>query len=259
MPYLVTVSALLLAASLYQGTNQPPRPTEKGNASEQSKKDIPPTPTPPTATSDSPSTELSKPKKDSEQTSFGNSLAHLMAYLNVASTVIVAVFTILIWRVYRAMLHATKINERAWVVPVIGLIEPTQKPETFQVKVELRNNGKTPAWITASGSNGKGATEQQPLPTTPPYDEMKPFSKKGSLLSPTGSFDHGFPLTKERLDHVRAGHSRLFIFGYAAYRDVYGDSHVVRYCFEAKKSQDANHPHSLEFYVGGPDGYMDAD
>ncbi len=88
---------------------------------------------------------------------------------------------------------------------------------------------------------------------------MKPFSKKGTLLSPTGSLTQGFPLTKERLDHVQAGKSQLFIFGYARYRDVYGDPHIVRYCFEAKKSQDANHPHPLEFYVSGPNEYIDAD
>ena len=76
------------------------------------------------------------------------------------------------------MLHATKINERAWIVPVIGIIEPNENPDKFQIKVELRNNGKTPAWITAAGSNGKGATDQLPLSTKPPYDEMKPFTKK---------------------------------------------------------------------------------
>ena len=157
------------------------------------------------------------------------------------------------------MLRASKINERAWVVPVIGTIEPTKDPQQFQIKVDLKNNGKTPAWIIAAGSKGKGATEQQPLPVKPLYDEMSPFTKKGNLLSPTNSFTQGFPLEKQRLDHVLAGQSRLFIFGYASYRDVYGDSHIIRYCFEAKKSQDANHPHPLEFYVGGPNAYWEAD
>ncbi len=179
--------------------------------------------------------------------------------LETLSTTIVAIFTVLIFCVYLSMLRASKTNERAWVVPIIGMIEPTEEPTLFQITVDLRNNGKTPAWITAAGSGGKGATEQQPLPAVPPYTEMKPFSKKGSLLSPTGAFTQGFPITKERLDHVQAGKSKLFIFGYAKYRDVYGDSHIIRYCFEARKSHDMNHPYPLEFYVGGPDGYTDAD
>lgn len=254
---------LLFAAMFYQKTNPSDHSNKAGDTGKQSEKEIKPLAAiPPALTSDSARTEIGKPNEGSKQTRTDNSAnrwTHLVTYLNAASTVIVAVFTILIWRVYRAMLRATKINERAWVVPVVGQIEPTKDPENFQIKVDLRNNGHTPAWITAAGSNGKGATKQQPLPSKPPYTEMTPFSKKGSLLSPTGVFEQGFPLAKERLDHVQAGHSQLFIFGYVKYRDVYGDSHVVRYCFEAKKALDANHPHPLEFYVSGPDQYIDAD
>jgi hypothetical protein len=263
MRYLIAFLTMSLGVASYQGTNPPDHATNTGNTNEQGKKEVKPlTAIPPTTTANPPCTQFSKPNEGYEQTdtnNSGNIFAHSVPYLTAASTVIVTIFTILIWLVYRAMLHATKINERAWIVPVVAPIEPTESPEEFQVKVDLRNNGKTPAWITAAGSCGKGATEQQPLPTKPPYTEMKPFSKKGTLLSPSGSFTQGFLLTKERLDHVHAGKSQLFIFGYAAYRDVYGDPHIVRYSFEARKSQDANHPHPLEFYVGGPSGYIDAD
>jgi hypothetical protein len=263
MHYLLTLLVLSLGIKFYQQPNPPDHATKTGNTSEQSKKEIKPlTAIPPTTTANPPCAEFSKPNKGSEQTGTDNSsniFVHSIPYLNAASTVLVSIFTILIWLVYRAMLRATKINERAWVVPIVSPIEPTENPEEFRAKVELRNNGKTPAWITAAGSNGKGATVQQPLPTKPPYIEMGPFSKKGSLLSPSGSFEQGFKLTKERLDHVQARKSQLFIFGYADYRDVYGDPHIVRYCFEARKSQDANHPHPLEFYVSGPNEYMDAD
>jgi hypothetical protein len=263
MRTVITIFSLMLAGVFYQGANPPDRSAKTGDTSEQSKKEVKPlTVVPPPTTSDSLGTDICKQNKSNEQTSTNNSdqrFIHLITYLNAASTVVVAVFTILIWRVYRAMLRASKINERAWIVPVIGMIEPTQDPEKFQVKVTLRNNGKTPAWITAAGSNGKGATDQRPLPIVPPYTEMGPFYGKGTLLSPTGGFDQGFSLDKERLDHVQSGLSQLFIFGYAKYRDAYGDLHFVRYCFEARKSLDANHPHPLEFYVGGPAEYMGAD
>jgi len=168
-------------------------------------------------------------------------------------------FTILIFFVYLAMLRASKINERAWVVPVIQPIQATTNPMEFQANVHLINNGKTPAWIMAAGSKGQAITNDKTLPGTASYDEMKPFNEKGQLLSPTGFLIQGFTLDKTRLDLVRIGNLQLFIYGYARYRDVYGDSHIVRYCFQAQKSQDPNHPHPVEFYVGGPKSYWEAD
>jgi hypothetical protein len=255
---LITTLTLLLAGVFYQGTNPLDHSEKAGNPSEKSEKKEKQLVTVADSTHAAVCEPQGNPKENSTNNS-DNNVAHWFNYLNAAATTVSAFFAFLVWLVYRAILRATKINERAWIVPVVGSIEPTANPEEFQVKVELTNNGKTPAWITAAGSSGKGATEQQPLPTMPPYTEMKPFSKKGSLLSPTGSLAQGFPLTRERLDHVQAGKSQLFIFGYARYRDVYGDPHIVRYCFEAQKTQDANHPHPLEFYVSGPDEYMDAD
>lgn len=192
MRSLTLIYALLLAVVFYQVANPPDHSTKTGDASEQSKKEIKPLAAiPPAKDADFPCTEVGKKNKNCEQTSTdnsGNRFIHSITYLNAASTVVVAIFTILIWRVYRAMLRASKINERAWIVPVVGTIEATKNPEEFQVKVELTNKGKTPAWIAAAGSSGKGATEQQPLPAIPPYTEMKPFSKKGSLYLRMVSF-----------------------------------------------------------------------
>jgi len=182
-----------------------------------------------------------------------------MTLLNTVATVALAVFALFSFLIYWSQLKALKINERAWVVPIVHAIEATSDPEKFLITVDLQNNGKTPAWITGAGSKGQGATDEKPLPAAPSYDDMKPFSKRGNLLSPGGSLQQGFPLTKERLDHVLAGKSKLFIFGYARYRDIYKKRHVVRYCFEAGKSLNANHPYPLEFYVGGPDSYSEAD
>jgi hypothetical protein len=220
-----------------------------------------PTPSalPPTAANAS-NVTLSAPSANYQQTfNQNNTWDHLATLLTAIATAVIAIFTYLTWGIYREQLHAAKLDQRAWVIPIIGVITATPDQKMFQVKVDLRNNGKTPAWITAAGSAGKGATKQQPLPAIPPYGEMAPFSEKGNLLSPTGAFTQGFPLPKERLDLVQAGQAQLFIFGYAKYRDAYGDPHVVRYCFEAKKAQDINHPFPLEFYVGGPDNYTDAD
>jgi hypothetical protein len=262
MRLLITISALLLAGALYQESaqSQEQKGGDAGKKTNSEIRPLPPTsappPLPPTATNTS-DRPITTPNKNSEQKY--NQWDHLSVFLTALATVLIAFFTWLTWRVYEAQLKAMKINARAWVVPMINPIEPTKDPTKFQVRVELRNTGETPAWMIEAGSRGKGATKQEPLPITPSYDKMGPFTEKGTLLTPTGSLTHGFSLEKERLDHVHAEKSQLFIFGYAKYRDVYGDPHIVRYCFEAKKSNDANHPHPLEFYVSGPPDYWEAD
>ncbi len=258
---LLTLASILLLAQVTKKPDQPVQSSNPKTAAQEVQKQIGSLPAS-VNTPNSVSGALAAPISQTGQASTTNccdNSNHLVTYANLMFAGFIALFTCLTWLVYMAMLRATKINERAWVVPNVGDIKPTTKADDFQVTVELRNNGKTPAWVTAAGSAGKGATKEKPLPNKPPYTEMKPFSKKGTLLSPSGSFLQGFPLTKDLLDHVREGKSQLFIFGYATYKDVYGDTHLVRYCFEAEKSLDASRPSHLEFYVNGPDGYIDAD
>jgi hypothetical protein len=255
---LFILICVLLLAQVSKKPEQPVQPSNPETAAQEIPKQIEPLPALPNSVSGS----LAAPPGNSEKTNTTNccdNSNHLITYTNLIFTGLIALFAYLTWSVYKGMLRATKINERAWIVPMVGELKPTKNAGLFQIEVELINTGKTPAWIVAAGSSGKGATEQEPLPTQPPYVEMKSFTKKGTLLSPNGAFTQGFPITKERLDHVQAGTSQLFIFGYVRYRDIYEDTHIARYCFEARKSHDLNHSHPLEFYTGGPNGYMEAD
>jgi hypothetical protein len=270
MRYFFVILTLLSAVMLHQRTTQPQQQQKTSETGKKTNNEIrtsPPVPAPatlPPATPNISNVTVAAPKENAQQTRdqhtvFDNVWGHLATLLNVIATVAIAIFTWLTFGIYQEQLRIAKVNERAWVVPIIGEIVPTPNPKVFQIQVDLRNNGKTPAWITAAGSQGKGATKQKPLPDVPPYTEMGPFSEKGSLLSPTGALPQGFPISQEWIDQVLAGQTTLFLFGYAKYRDVYGDIHITRYCFESKKSQDANHPHPLEFYVGGPNNYTGAD
>ncbi len=186
-------------------------------------------------------------------------ITHWFDYLTAVSTAVSGLFAILIWVVYREMLRATKITERAWLVSDIGLIEETKRTGTHQVIVQLKNNGKTPAWVTAAGSNGQWVSDQNPLPKIPKYDLMEPFTKEGQLLPPTAWLPQGFPLEKARIDKAVKKELILYIFGFVEYRDVYGEQHVTRYCYRAKPALDLNHPNALDFYFESPaDGYLKA-
>jgi len=202
------------------------------------------------------------PQRNSKQNSTANSdsgITHWFNYLNAVATVVGALFAFLIWLVYRAMLRATKITERAWLVSDVGLIEETKTEGIHQVIVRIVNNGKTPAWVTRAGSNGWWASDKNPLPKTPKYDLMEPFTKEGQLLPPTAGLPQGFPLEKTRIDRAVKKELILYIFGFVEYRDVYGEQHLTRYCYRAKPALDLNHPNALDFYFASPtDGYLKA-
>jgi len=258
MRCLVTIPAVLLGMTFYQGSNPPDHSPKTGNANEKSEAEIKPL----VPVSNSAHAAISKPQENSKQNGTANSdtgITHWFNYLNAAATTVGALFAILIWLVYRAMLRATKITERAWLVSDIGLIEETKTEGTYQVVVQIKNKGQTPAWVTAAGSKGQWASDQNPLPKTPKYDPMGPFTKEGQLLPPTAYFPQGFPLEKTRIDKAVKKELVLYIFGFVEYRDVYGDRHLTRYCYRAKPALDLNHPFPLDFYFDNPtDGYLKA-
>lgn len=86
---------------------------------------------------------VGEPNKDTAKNNT-ESKDHRMLLLNTIATVAMAVFALFSVLIYWAQLRALKINERAWVVPIIHAIEKTPDPEQFQITVDLQNNGKTP-------------------------------------------------------------------------------------------------------------------
>lgn len=240
------------------------KPRNQSNTKEHS---LPPVAAPPTVvphTTDCIGSSSAGPEKNSDENKGENSEQNKhdwITYLNAASTSLMAIFTILIWRIYKAMLHASNTTDRAWIVPDVGPIEKTPIPNTFQITIHFINNGKTPAWILEAGSNGMWTTSVNPLPKKPNYILMGPLPPKGQLLPPTAYLPQGFPIDQGRIQLVLRGQMDLYIYGYTRYLDVFGKSHLTRYCYKAKKPQDANHPFPLEFFFDNPtndDAYLDA-
>ena len=183
----------------------------------------------------------------------------LIDHINLLSTAVVAVFTFMIFVVMRRQDRAMKIAERAWVVSDIGSLEPTTRNDKVQVICKLRNNGRTPAWVTAMGSCGKLVRSENELPENPPYTDAGPFTEKGSVLSPNAFTETGIPITAEQLQTLVRGEMILYFMGYVKYRDAFNQKHEARYCYRLKPSQDLASPVPLEFYVDGPDHLNSAD
>jgi len=248
------VQILVLTTLLVQGGEPPKQPAKSGDSGEQGRGEVKPVPSG-TNTAGSATT---KPNGDTNQTRTDNSWIHWITPIDPFSTAVIAIFTVLTYFNLSSQLQATKIEKRAWLVPDIGLIEETKITGTFQVIVQLKNNGKSPAWVTAAGSKGLWADDKNPLPKHPEYNLMGPFSKKGQLLPPSAWLPQGFSLPNIQLTRAVKGEAVLYVFGFIEYRDVYGENHRSRYCYQAKPSLDLTHPHPLDFYIGGPDEYSEA-
>jgi len=251
------IALVFLLAQPPQKPEQPIQPSNSKTSAQKIPEQVKPLPTLPNPVSGTTAGPIGNP----EQTSATNGYDgphHLITLINLLCTVLIALFTFLTWRVYRAMLRTTKINERAWIVSEPGSITETKIQGTFQAAVQLGNTGKSPAWVTAAGSNGWLADASKPLPKIPPYEPMKPFTEKGHLLSPKSRMAQGFPFSNAQLIRVVKKEADLYIFGYIKYRDIYGDTHITRYCYHAEPTLDLTDPLPLDFFVGGPDEYFEA-
>jgi hypothetical protein len=250
---LAAIPILLLTTLIFQRAELPKQPAKTGDSSEKIQREINPLPSLP-GTGDT----TTKPDSYADQPDAGNIWNHWKTPSDIAFTAIIALFTALTYFNLRSQLHATKIGERAWLVPNIGSIEATKVTGTFQVICQITNNGRTPAWITAAGSVGMVRKSGKELPTIPPYTPMGPFRETGSLLPPTAWLPQGFPLTNDELKKVAAGEHLLYVAGFIEYRDIYKEKHRTCYCYQLKRAQDLTHPDPLDFCIAGPPEYNDA-
>jgi hypothetical protein len=179
-------------------------------------------------------------------------------FINSSSTVVIAVFTILTFFVYREILRSNKIAERAWVVSDIAATIPEDAkdgPNGFQVMCLLGNKGRTPAWVTAIGSRGQLTTATKGLPPEPDYDWAGPFAPEGTVLPPGANIERGSRLSHADLNCVEIGVNTLHVYGIVKYRDIFGDEHETKYCYVFRPRPTADNPAPRGFYIGGPKNY----
>jgi hypothetical protein len=212
--------------------------------------------TPAGTVSDAASVNEEASQADQTKITTGEKPKHdLIDHINLLSTAVIAVFTFMMFVVMRRQDRATKIAERAWVVSDIGSLEPTTRNDKVQVICKIRNNGRTPAWITAMGSCGKLVRSESDLPENPPFTDAGPFTPKGSVLSPNAFTETGIPITAQQLQTLVRGEVILYFMGYVKYRDAFNQKHETQYCYQLKPSHDLTSTAPLEFYVGGPDRF----
>lgn len=188
-----------------------------------------------------------------------NDMVHkVIDVINSFSTVVIAVFTVVMCYVVRNQNRATQIAERAWIVSDMEAAPPYEPNQTIRYVCRIRNKGRTPAWITEMGSRGHVVKTENDLLTVPPYDMAGPFPKKGTPLPPEAFIPHPFWLDSAKLEKVEQGELTLYLFGMVKYRDVFDEEHEMRYCYQFKPALGGTDPAMRDFYFGGPKAYNSA-
>lgn len=137
-------------------------------------------------------------------------------------------------------LNSMKGAERAWIVihaePMDGLpLRPTRDNGVAVFKYKLKNTGRTPARLIET--NTRFCLRRKPeFAPEPRYENLVGYSLNKILLVPNDSLilidvlDPFDPLTLEHFSAMREGNMHLIAHGYAKYIDVYGDTHITRFC-----------------------------
>jgi hypothetical protein len=255
MPYLALLLLIALTPSVQNERQSVSQPNKSSNAGQDAghKKKVSP-PTAPVTTQ----SEICQPTLQYNQTHTEESAKPVhdwKSFLNAISTTVVAVFTVLMVAVYWSQLQATKIAERAWIVDLPpGL--PTRNPDgDTEIRWELENRGRTPAWVTSLGSAAQIVTAGDPLPVIPPYTMSGPFPPQGTVLTPNGKVERGLTIPFANMTAVEAGTHVLYAFGIAEYQDIFGSKREMRYCYRFKTGLTNADSAPRGFYVDGPASY----
>jgi hypothetical protein len=187
-----------------------------------------------------------------------DSFTHTISTINAVFSGAIVLLTILIWKVYRQQLASAHVTERAWIISEVQDVTVLNK-NPILVFCKVINSGRTPAWVKKTGSRGqvlrKGKESDLPQ-APPPCDLISPFTDEGSPLPPHSHLTHIFAIPQPNWIAVENEEATLYIWGFAEYRDVYGNDHITRYCYVYQPSKDDIR--SRDFYIGGPKGYNEA-
>jgi len=205
--------------------------------------------------------------------------------LNAFSTLVIAVFTILLFVGLIFQVRATRQIERAWVrVKRVGN-PPEAWTENLKtgyvpgIAIEFSVYGKTVARISDARivldiiPVKKGGEYLEPaLPDAPDYSSSGIYNLVGKnrmVIPPDGSFViHGFlkhTLSDEEVDELKRGTLVMCGYGYVKYTDAFGKDRETKLCYVydfayggVLRSPDGFALNPAGFVPGGPPHYNDA-
>jgi len=178
--------------------------------------------------------------------------------VNALSTAVVGAFTVVLaiftYRQYRA----TRTAERAWIVQQAPGPPTKNSDGDYEIRWELENRGRTPAWVTSLGSAGTIIQAGQSLPENPQYTMAGPFPPEGTVLPPKGKVLRGLTIPFDQMTAVEQGTNILYVACMVEYRDVFRSKHETRSCHRFQARPTAIDTSPRDFYADGPPSYIRA-
>lgn len=182
---------------------------------------------------------------------------------NFALTIItsaIAVTAVFQARAALRQAHHVAISERAWMIAEMGVpnFTPYRDKKMFRIVTQLRNKGKTPAFILESASVAVVLRSNESLPETPPpYPSIARWDDRGVPLAPEGEMGGDIVREFEDAGKLINGQMVLWVYGYVKYNDVFMlDVRETKFCFrwEPAMMNRGGYPYTID----GPKGYNSA-
>lgn len=152
---------------------------------------------------------------------------------------VVAVFSVVVafatwWQgcVANRNLELLKTEQRAWFLPVQGTEIRLEPGQPFVTPMRWRNSGKTPAFdVKMLCGVGVLGTSEAFLPDYGTKETESSGSR--SMVGPGQEVPQPCSsngLTAEQIAALTSGSSRLYVYGKANYRDVFGEERHTTFC-----------------------------
>jgi hypothetical protein len=170
------------------------------------------------------------------QTSDGSKQSHdWIDKVNACSTVVIAVFTILLFVGVVYQVRTARNSERAWMMGIPefnNFTKPPEPDECVLYPASFKNFGRTPARIVEAGLSLKLAQSFKSIPHKPIYtpEETKLL---GNLIVPKDSFiltARPLALSVTEYHAIKNGDLLLYAHGFVKYRDVFNNKRETRFC-----------------------------
>jgi hypothetical protein len=153
-------------------------------------------------------------------------------------------------------------TERPWVIECLDqhvfFQAEKMEPQTIPLPITFRNHGRTPAWVTDTGTKWK-IDNADGLPETPEY--WPDLGQRGIaevVLAPSveaSLLQSVLYINGAQVSQVRMRRLFLYVWGFVNYRDGRGNPHESRFCyrFHVQHPEDprptAFYPYSKQEYV----------
>jgi hypothetical protein len=158
--------------------------------------------------------------------------------------------------------HAMKLDQRSW----LGIVSITPTPrvpvlgQPFDVEIDLKNTGKTPAIHLVIAAVGQYLPkDKEPEFSYNQFAKIKnayiaPGATAPMLLSPIAGLDgNPIPITQPLLTSMQKGDYRATVHGRIDYTDIFGQPHWLLFCsyymvpFTGTFGQCTNHNESDDY------------